>query len=62
MAIFSLSHNPVGRSTHAAGTAGAHARYVTRDGAAGLILGEHMPTGRGSSQVRIPLIVISQSG
>ncbi len=50
MAIFSLSHNPVGRTTHAAGTAGAHARYVAREGAASLVLGEHMPTGREASR------------
>lgn len=46
MAIYSCSHNPIGRTTHAAGTAGAHARYVTREGAAREILGEHMPTSR----------------
>ena len=46
MAIFSLSHSTVGKTTHAAGTAGAHARYVCREGAARVILGEHMPTDR----------------
>jgi len=33
MAIYSLSHSPIGRSTHAAGTAGAHIHYITREGA-----------------------------
>lgn len=42
MAIYSLEHAYVGRSTHAAGTAGAHLRYVTRPGAATAILGEGM--------------------
>ncbi len=50
MAIYSMSHSAIGKTTHAAGTAGAHARYVTREGAARDILGEHMPTGRESSQ------------
>ena len=50
MAIYSLSHSAVGKTTHAGGTAGAHARYVTREGAAREILGEHMPTGRQASQ------------
>ena len=33
MALYSLSHSPIGRSTHAAGTAGAHIHYITREGA-----------------------------
>ncbi|WP_380926156.1 MobA/MobL family protein [Sphingomonas leidyi] len=33
MAIYSCNLASVGRTTHAAGTAGAHLRYITRDGA-----------------------------
>lgn len=33
VAIFSFSHSPVGRSTHAEGTAGAHISYISRGGA-----------------------------
>lgn len=43
MAIYHLSHKSVGRSTHAAGTAGAHADYITRATACDLLIGEHMP-------------------
>lgn len=32
-ALFSLSHRPIGRTTHRAGFAAAHARYILRDGA-----------------------------
>jgi hypothetical protein len=39
MAIFSLNHRPVGRSTHAPGTACAHARYITRESAMSELLG-----------------------
>jgi len=45
VAIYSLEHSSIGRSTHRAGTAGAHARYITRKHAASAVLGEHMPTG-----------------
>ena len=45
MAIYSVHLGRVGRSTHRAGTAGAHARYVVRNSAASVVLGEHMPTG-----------------
>jgi hypothetical protein len=45
VAIYSLEVGRVGRSTHRAGTAGAHARYITRSRAASAVLGEHMPTG-----------------
>lgn len=45
MAIYSVHLGRVGRSTHRAGTAGAHARYVVRKSAASVVLGEHMPTG-----------------
>lgn len=44
MAIFSLCHRAVGRSTHRAGTAGAHAAYITRRSAARAVIGQHMPT------------------
>ncbi len=44
MAIFSLCHRAVGRSTHRAGTAGAHAAYITRRSAARVVIGQHMPT------------------
>lgn len=50
MAIYSLSHSAVGRTTHAAGTAGAHAGYITRDSAAREIVGEHMPTERNAAR------------
>ena len=43
MAIFSVRHSTVGRSTHAEGTAGAHVGYITRAGACRLVMGEHMP-------------------
>jgi hypothetical protein len=33
MALFSLHHSTVGRTTHKAGTAGAHIRYIFRSGA-----------------------------
>lgn len=45
MAIYSLEVGKVGRSTHRAGTAAAHARYVVRRAAASVVLGEHMPMG-----------------
>jgi hypothetical protein len=45
VAIYSLEVGRVGRSTHRAGTAGAHARYITRKQATSAVLGEHMPTG-----------------
>jgi len=43
MAIFSLHHAAIGRSTHRAGTAGAHAAYVLRQTAARTVLGQGMP-------------------
>lgn len=49
MAIYSLEVGRVGRSTHRAGTAGAHARYITRKHAASAVLGEHMPIGSRAS-------------
>ena len=46
MAIFAPSHRPIGKTTHAAGTAGAHVCYITRAGAARELMAEHMPAGR----------------
>jgi hypothetical protein len=43
MAIFSLHHSFVGRSTHPAGAASAYARYMTRNETCTVILGERMP-------------------
>ncbi|MHA3916708.1 MobA/MobL family protein [Halovulum sp. GXIMD14793] len=50
MAIFHVSHKTVGRSTHAAGTAGAHADYIEREKACRIAFGEHMPTKRGETR------------
>ncbi|MBF0307413.1 MAG: MobA/MobL family protein [Alphaproteobacteria bacterium] len=50
MAIYSLSHHTIGRSTHAAGTAGAHVAYITRGAAAREVLGERMPTTRAEAR------------
>lgn len=43
MAIYSLNHSSIGRSTHAAGTAAAHVGYITRRGAHAEVLAERMP-------------------
>jgi len=43
VAIYSLSHSSIGRSTHAAGTAGAHIAYIARPGARAELLAERMP-------------------
>ena len=43
MAIYHLKHASVGRSTHAAGTAGAHVSYITRTGACREVIGADMP-------------------
>jgi hypothetical protein len=50
MAIYSLHVGHVGRSTHPAGTAAAHARYILRGSAAGAVLAEHMPAGSTAAQ------------
>ena len=50
MALFSLSHDAIGRKTHRAGTSGAHAAYVTRHTAASLVIGQRMPTGYRSAR------------
>jgi hypothetical protein len=43
MAIYSLNHRTIGRTTHAPRTAGYHIRYITRPQAATAILGARMP-------------------
>lgn len=50
MAIFAVRHTPVGKTTHRAGTAAAHVRYISRKSAASVVLGEHMPTGSQAAQ------------
>ena len=55
MAIYSLNHSSIGRSTHAAGTAGAHVGYITRGGAMAQVMAERMPIaepGMGGGQAR----------
>lgn len=44
MAIYSLNLKSIGRTTHAAGTAGAHLLYIAREGAAPELVAQHMPT------------------
>ncbi|EJW11629.1 putative conjugal transfer protein traA [Rhodovulum sp. PH10] len=46
MAIFSLNHSFIGRSTHAARSASFFARYITRPEACTETVGERMPTDR----------------
>lgn len=43
MAIYSLNHKPVGKTTHAAGRAGAHVRYIARASADAVILSNEIP-------------------
>jgi MobA/MobL family len=43
MAIYSCNLSSVGRSTHAPGTAGAHLRYVSRDGANPIVQAHAIP-------------------
>lgn len=43
MAIYSLNLKSIGRTTHAAGTAGAHLLYIARDGASPELVAQHMP-------------------
>ena len=45
MAIYSLHVGRVGRSTHAPGTAAAHARYILRRSAVTAAFSDHMPEG-----------------
>lgn len=44
MAIYSLNVGSIGRSTHAAGTAGAHVRYISRPAAASEVFAHAMPS------------------
>ena len=50
MAIFHLTHRTIGRSTHAAGTAGAHIGYITRASACRAAIAEHIPTAEPGSK------------
>ena len=50
MAIYHLTHRTVGRTTHAAGTAGAHLGYITRASACRAVLAEHIPLARPGSK------------
>lgn len=43
MAIYHLTHRTVGRSTHAAGTAGAHVGYITRASACRAVIARYIP-------------------
>lgn len=43
MAIYHLTHRKVGRSTHAAGTAGAHIGYITRATACRAVIAQYIP-------------------
>ena len=53
LAIYSLNHRSVGKSTHAPGTAGAHVAYITRENAAGAVLAERMPQERNEARAWI---------
>lgn len=46
IAIYSLNIRSVGKTTHAARTAGAHIRYITRPDAQAVMVGARMPIGR----------------
>lgn len=50
MAIYSLNHTAIGRTTHAVGTAGAHVRYITRAGAEPLVLAHLIPEDRNQAR------------
>lgn len=50
MAIYSLSQTPIGRSTHAEGTAGAHIGYISRGGACSAIGAGNMPANSNEAQ------------
>ena len=50
MAIYSLHLCSIGKTTHAARTAGAHIRYITRPTAQADLLGERMPTERNAAR------------
>ena len=44
MAIFSLNHSPISKSKHPAGRAGAHLRYISREGVKPVILSNGIPS------------------
>lgn len=46
MAIYSLHHSAIGKTTHQAGTAGAHIAYVTRRRAAVAVLAARLPVAK----------------
>lgn len=50
MAIYSCNLSSVGRTTHAAGTAGAHLRYVSRDGAEPVVEAHVLPLDAGQAR------------
>ena len=50
MAIYHLTHRTVGRTTHAAGTAGAHLGYITRASACRAVIAEHIPLAKPGSK------------
>lgn len=50
MAIYSLNHSAIGKQTHAAGTAGAHVRYVTRKQAVPEIIANLIPANRNEAR------------
>ena len=43
MAIYSCNLKSIGRTTHTAGTAGAHIRYIARPAAEPTVIAQHMP-------------------
>ena len=52
MSLYSMNHSTVGRSTHDAGTAGAHEEYVEDEKKCSALFGQHMPTERGGAARR----------
>ncbi|HEV7228597.1 MobA/MobL family protein [Brevundimonas sp.] len=51
MAIYSCNLSSVGRTTHAAGTAGCHLRYIAREGANPIVEAHGVPLEPGAAQV-----------
>lgn len=50
MAIYSLQHRHIGKSTHQAGTASAHIRYITRPNSCSHVLAARMSANRFAAQ------------
>lgn len=50
IAIYSLNLRSIGKTTHAARTAGAHIRYITRPDAHPVMAGARMPVGRNTAR------------